>query len=64
MASYEVGYGKPPVSGRFRAGVSGNPKGRPEAQADSRSPSASRPCSTRRSNIESGEEPRSRPIAN
>jgi len=27
--SYEIGYGKPPVSGRFRAGVSGNPKGRP-----------------------------------
>jgi len=30
MASYEVGYGKPPQSGRFRAGVSGNPKGRPK----------------------------------
>ena len=30
MASYEVGYGKPPLSGRFRAGVSGNPKGRPK----------------------------------
>ena len=28
MANYEIGYGKPPVSGRFRAGVSGNPKGR------------------------------------
>jgi hypothetical protein len=30
MASYEIGYGKPPASGRFRAGVSGNPKGRPK----------------------------------
>jgi hypothetical protein len=30
MASYEIGYGKPPVSGRFRPGVSGNPKGRPK----------------------------------
>ena len=26
---YEVGYGKPPVSGQFRTGQSGNPKGRP-----------------------------------
>ena len=33
MAGSEIGYGKPPLSGRFRAGVSGNPKGR-EAQAD------------------------------
>jgi hypothetical protein len=30
MASHEIGYGKPPLSGRFRAGVSGNPKGRPK----------------------------------
>ena len=30
MASYEVGYGKPPVSRRFRPGVSGNPKRRPK----------------------------------
>jgi len=30
MASYEIGYGKPPASGRFRAGVSGNPRGRPK----------------------------------
>jgi Family of unknown function (DUF5681) len=30
MASYEIGYGKPPVSGRFCPGVSGNPKGRPK----------------------------------
>jgi hypothetical protein len=27
---YEVGYGKPPESAQFRAGVSGNPKGRPK----------------------------------
>jgi hypothetical protein len=33
MASYEIGYGKPPPSGRFRAGVSGNPKGRPKRKA-------------------------------
>ena len=26
---YEVGYGKPPVSTRFKPGRSGNPKGRP-----------------------------------
>jgi hypothetical protein len=30
LASYEIGYGKPPLKGRFRAGVSGNPKGRPK----------------------------------
>jgi hypothetical protein len=30
MPSYQVVYGKPPLSGRFRAGVSGNPKGRPK----------------------------------
>jgi hypothetical protein len=30
MSSYEVGYGKPPVGSRFRAGASGNPKGRPK----------------------------------
>jgi hypothetical protein len=29
-ASYEVGYGKPPASTRFRKGQSGNPKGRPK----------------------------------
>jgi len=33
MASYEIGYGKPPPSGRFRPGVSGNPKGRPKRKA-------------------------------
>jgi Family of unknown function (DUF5681) len=30
MTSHGVGYGKPPESGRFRAGASGNPKGRPK----------------------------------
>jgi hypothetical protein len=30
MADYEIGYGKPPKSRRFQAGVSGNPKGRPK----------------------------------
>ena len=30
MADNEVGYGKPPKSRRFQAGVSGNPKGRPK----------------------------------
>jgi Family of unknown function (DUF5681) len=30
MADYEIGYGKPPRSKRFKAGVSGNPKGRPK----------------------------------
>ena len=28
--SYEVGYGKPPKSGQFQPGASGNPKGRPK----------------------------------
>ena len=28
--SYEVGYGKPPKATRFKAGQSGNPKGRPK----------------------------------
>lgn len=27
---YEVGYGKPPAEHRFKAGKSGNPKGRPK----------------------------------
>jgi hypothetical protein len=27
---YEVGYGKPPMKGRFSKGRSGNPKGRPK----------------------------------
>jgi len=30
MSDYDVGYGKPPKSGRFKPGVSGNPKGRPK----------------------------------
>lgn len=29
-AAYTVGYGKPPVASRFKAGASGNPKGRPK----------------------------------
>lgn len=29
-AEYEVGYGKPPSHSRFKAGRSGNPKGRPK----------------------------------
>jgi hypothetical protein len=33
MADYEVGYRKPPKSGRFKAGVSGNPKGRPKKKS-------------------------------
>jgi hypothetical protein len=32
VAAYEVGYGKPPIEGRFKPGVSGNPKGRPKRQ--------------------------------
>lgn len=28
---YAVGYGKPPVGSQFKAGQSGNPKGRPKA---------------------------------
>lgn len=28
--SYEVGYGKPPKSGQFKPGQSGNPRGRPK----------------------------------
>lgn len=30
MSDYECGYMKPPKSGQFRAGQSGNPKGRPK----------------------------------
>lgn len=29
---YEVGYGKPPKSGQFKKGKSGNPKGRPKTE--------------------------------
>jgi hypothetical protein len=31
---YEVGYGKPPKSGQFRPGTSGNPRGRPKGSLD------------------------------
>jgi hypothetical protein len=34
---YEVGYGRPPKSGQFKAGVSGNPLGRPKKASDFRS---------------------------
>jgi Family of unknown function (DUF5681) len=30
MSEYRVGYGKPPKSGQFTRGKSGNPKGRPK----------------------------------
>jgi hypothetical protein len=30
MSNYEIGYGKPPKSGQFRKGRSGNPTGRPK----------------------------------
>jgi len=30
MTEYKVGYGKPPKSGQFKRGKSGNPKGRPK----------------------------------
>lgn len=29
MSDYPIGYGKPPKSGQFKKGQSGNPKGRP-----------------------------------
>lgn len=31
--TYDVGYGKPPTQKRFKPGQSGNPRGRPKAQA-------------------------------
>lgn len=34
--SYEVGYGKPPASGRFKPGQSGNPRGRPKGARNKR----------------------------
>ncbi len=33
-ANYQVGYGRPPVSGQFKPGQSGNPRGRPRAAPD------------------------------
>jgi hypothetical protein len=35
MSDEDVGYRRPPLSGRFRPGVSGNPRGRPKRQANS-----------------------------
>src|SRR4051812_35035241 len=32
--AYEVGYGKPPKSGQFKKGASGNPSGRPKKPSD------------------------------
>jgi hypothetical protein len=32
MHDYEVGYGKPPKSSRFKPGTSGNPRGRPKRE--------------------------------
>lgn len=31
-ASYQVGYGRPPLHTRFKAGQSGNPRGRPRSK--------------------------------
>jgi hypothetical protein len=33
MSDYAVGYGKPPTASRFKAGTSGNPRGRPKRQS-------------------------------
>ena len=37
LEDYEIGYGKPPKSGQFKKGVSGNPSGRPKKPSDSAS---------------------------
>jgi hypothetical protein len=37
---YDVGYGKPPVNTRFKAGQSGNPKGRPKGSSNKPKPPA------------------------
>jgi uncharacterized protein DUF5681 len=37
---YKVGYGKPPASGRFRKGASGNPSGRPRARTNKIDPAS------------------------
>ena len=34
MAAYQIGYRRPPVSGRFKKGKSGNPKGRPKGSGN------------------------------
>jgi hypothetical protein len=34
VGGYEIGYGKPPISGTFKTGVSGNPSGRPKMPSD------------------------------
>jgi hypothetical protein len=32
--AYEIGYRRPPVSGQFKKGASGNPKGRPKGSSN------------------------------
>lgn len=39
-ATERVGYGRPPVSGRFTKGRSGNPKGRPKGTGKARDQTA------------------------
>jgi hypothetical protein len=34
LEDYEIGYGKPPKSGQFKKGISGNPSGRPKKPSD------------------------------